>query len=175
MTTSVALGRRAGLITPMRSTAQSESAELVRQIAEQTRMHILGSYAVRSGAERALSELDDVRDEASFDGWDGYGGKPMHPDAYVNTKLFLEALPTTAPPPEVSADPDGDVALDWSFGPRKALSVSISGAGRCSFAWMRGHRTYRGTDWVDDDGIPESIANALWQLARETASVRTTR
>ena len=91
----------------------------------------------------------------------------MHPDAYLNARLFIEALPTTAPPPEVSADPDGDVALDWSFGPRKALSVSISGAGRCTFASIHGQRTFRGTDWVDDDGIPENIATALWQLARE--------
>lgn len=175
MTTSVALGRRTGLISPFRSTAQSEPAAALADLAEQIRMHLLNSYTVRSGTERTLTELEEVREEASIEGWDGYGGKPMHPDAYLNAKLFLEALPTMAPSPEVSADPDGDVALDWSFGPRKALSVSISGAGRCTFASIRGHRTCRGTDWVDDDGIPESIANALWQLAREVPQGRPAR
>jgi hypothetical protein len=91
----------------------------------------------------------------------------MNPEAYINAKLFLESLPSTAPFPEVSADPDGDVSLDWSFSPGKALSVSIGPTGRCTFAWMRGHRTYRGTDWLED-GVPASIANALWQLAVES-------
>jgi hypothetical protein len=135
---------------------------------EQIRMHLLSSYSVRRGAERALDELEQVRAEASTYGWDGYGAKPMDADAYVNARLFLETLPTTAPSPEISADPDGDVALDWSFGPRKALSISISRTGRCTFAWIRGRRTVRGTDWFDD-AIPVPIANALSQLAREIA------
>ena len=176
MTTAVAvLGRRSGLITPTRSTARSESAIRLTDIREQIRRHLLDSYTVRRAAEGALNELDAVRAEAGFEGWNGYGAKPMHPDAYEHAKLFLEAMPTTAPSPEISADPDGDVALDWAFGERKALTVSIGAAGRCSFAWMRGLRTYRGTDWLDDDGIPASIANALWQLARDTAQGRQVR
>jgi hypothetical protein len=173
MTTATAmLGRRSGLITPTRSTARSESATRLTDIREQIRRHLLDSYTVRRAAEGALNELDEVRMEASFEGWNGYGAKPMHPDAYQNARLFLEAMPTTAPSPEISADADGDVALDWVFGERKALSVSIGAAGRCTFAWMRGLRTYRGTDWLDDDGIPAPIANALWQLARDTVQVR---
>ena len=171
MTVAVVLGHRAGLITRSHSTARSEPAERLAQLAEDTRMHLLDSYTMRSAAERALNELEKVRDEASFPGWNGYGAKPMHPEAYSNAKLFLEALPTMAPFPEVSADPDGDVALDWSFGPRKALSISISSTGRCTFAWMHGHRTYRGTDWLADE-IPSNIAQALWQLAREIAQTR---
>lgn len=167
MTMAIALGRRNGLISPTRSTAQSEPAAELARLVEKIRKELLESFSVRDRAERTFDELEEVRNEASAEGWDGYGGKPMSPDAFLNAKLFIAALPTTAPQPEVSADPDGDVALDWYFGPRKALSVSISSDGRCAFAWIRGHRTFRGTDWVDDDGIPENVANALWQLARE--------
>lgn len=176
MTTAVAvLGRRSGLIMPTRSTARSESATRLTSIREQIRRHLLESYTVRRAAESALNELDAVRGEAGFEGWNGYGAKPLNPDAYQNAKLFLEALPTTAPSPEVSADPDGDVALDWIFGHRKALTVSIGPTGRCTFAWMRGMRTFRGTDWLDDDGIPTPIAAALSQLARDAAEVRADR
>jgi len=168
MTYSLALGRT-GLITPTRSTARSESAVRLMEIVEQIRMHLLSSYAVRHGVENALDELEATRDEASLEGWDGYGSKPMNPEAYLLARRFLESLPTTAPLPEISADPDGDVALDWSFGPRKALSVSINEKGRCVFACMRGYSTLRGTDWFDD-GIPGSIANALSQLARDSAA-----
>jgi hypothetical protein len=77
----------------------------------------------------------------------------------------MNALPTSAPLPEVSADTEGEVALDWIFGERKALTVSIGPTGRCTFAWVLGQRTNRGTDWIDD-GIPEAIVFALGQLAR---------
>lgn len=173
MTMAIALGRRNGLIMPTRSTAQSESAAELARLVDRIREELLESFSVRDKAERAFDELEGVRSEASAEGWDGYEGKPMHPGAYLNAKLFIAALPTTAPQPEVSADPDGDVALDWYFGPRQALSVSIGSDGRCTFAWIRGHRTFRGTDWVDDDGIPENIANALWQLAREVPREQT--
>lgn len=174
MTYSLALGRGTGLITPTRSTAGSEAAVQLAEIAEQIRMHLLASFTVRHVVEHALDELAAAREEASVQGWDGYGAKPMNREAYLQAKRFLESLPTTAPPPEVSADPDGDVAFDWSFGPRKALSVSVSQTGRCTFAWMRGYSTFRGTDWFDDE-IPGSIANALSQLAGEIAQTSPTR
>ncbi|MGD1216428.1 MAG: hypothetical protein ABR861_15715 [Terriglobales bacterium] len=174
MTQALALERRSGLITPNRSTAWGESAVRLADIFEQIRMHLLASYAVRYRVERTLDELDVVRDEASVEGWDGYGAKPMNREAYLQAKRFLESLPTTAPQPEISADPDGDVALDWSFGSRKALSVSINERGRCTFACMRGYSTFRGTDWFDD-GIPGSIANALSQLAHDSAATNPAR
>jgi hypothetical protein len=174
MTTAVAvLGRRSGLITPTRSTARSESAEVLTHIREEIRRHLLESYTVRHVAESALNELDAIREEARFEGWNGYGAKPLDPEAYQYARLFLEGLPTTAPVPEIGADADGDVALDWLFGPRKALTISIGPSGRCTFAWMRGMRTYRGTEWLDDDGIPAPIAVALSQLARDAAEVNT--
>ena len=166
--TTVAAGRRSGLIVPNRSTATSESAQWLEKIYRDIRRHLLGSYTVRGAAEQSLDDLEEVRSEADKFGWNGYGALPLHPDAYENAKLFLEAMPTLAPLPEISADPDGDVALDWVFGPKKALSVSIAANGRCSFAWMRGQRTYRGTEWLDY-GVPDKIAQALWELATEAA------
>jgi hypothetical protein len=140
---------------------------MLAAIVEKTRMHLLASFSVRRGYESALNELEEARNEASVQGWNGYDARPMNPEAYSNAKIFLQSMPSTAPFPEISADPDGDVALDWSFSPGKALSVSIGPSGRCTFAWMRGHRTYRGTDWLED-GVPASVANALWQLAVES-------
>ncbi len=167
MTQTLAIGGRlSGLLSQPRSTAKSESAEKLILIREGIRQHLLASYTVRREAERALDELAQVQSEAARSGWNGYQAKPVTLWACVHAKLFIEALPTTAPAPEVSADPDGDVALDWVFGRRKALSVSIGPTGRCTFAWMLGHRTYRGTDWLND-GIPETISRALAELARD--------
>jgi hypothetical protein len=151
------------LISPTRSTAKSESAEVLVKMQEDIRQQMLRSYLIGSRANQALAEIEAVEKEASFDGWDGYGGKALDPKACAVATFFLEALPTTTPIPEISADNDGEVALDWIFGPKKALTVSIDGRGRCAYAWMLGQINSRGTDWITD-GIPANIAYALAQL-----------
>lgn len=168
MTTAVATfqSRRAGLISRSRSSGQSESARKLVKLREQVRQHLLHSISVRSSAEAALDELDAMRIEASRPGWDGYGGEPISGASYDQAKALLEALPTTSPFPEISVASDGDVSLDWFFGPRQALTLSVSGNGRLTFAWMNGHRSYRGTDWFDE-GIPGTIAEAISCLAKQ--------
>jgi hypothetical protein len=156
-------GPIAGLITPNRSNAQSEPARRLLELQEALRQHLLSSYTVRESRERLLDELDALSNEASQKGWDGYSAEPMGSESYIFAKAFIKALPTEAPVPELSADTDGEVALDWSFGPRRALTVSIGPTGRCTFAWVLGKRSNRGTDWIEDE-IPASIASALRQL-----------
>jgi hypothetical protein len=124
---------------------------------------------MRSPAERILTELDEVRSEASRVGWDGYDARPLDPNSFDFAISFLNALPTSAPLPEVSADAEGEVALDWVFGERKALTVSIGPTGRCTFAWMLGQKTNQGTDWIDNE-IPEEIMSALGKLVRDAAA-----
>lgn len=152
-----------GLISPARSNASSESASRLAQMQELIGEQMLRSYFIRGRVDQVVAEMETVRNEASFDGWDGYGGKALQPQACVITANFLEALPTTIPIPEISADNDGEVALDWIFGPRKALTVSIDGRGRCVYAWILGQINSRGTEWITD-GIPANIAYALAQL-----------
>jgi hypothetical protein len=160
-----------GLITRPRSNAASDSAARLRQLSEEIRKHLLSSLAVSRAAERAITDLKAIRAEAAEPDWNGYGAKALDPNAYANAQRFLEALPTTAPVPEVSADQDGEVALDWDFGHRKALTISIGPSGRCSYAWLRGKRTYHGTEWLDDE-IPSNILRALDQLVRDAQSSR---
>jgi hypothetical protein len=159
-----------GLFAPIRSTAQNDSA---KKILEELRGHMLKSYVMSNATEKVLTELKEVRTEASREGWDGYGARPLDPNSFDFAISFLNALPTSAPLPEVSADTDGEVALDWIFGKRKALTVSIGPTGRCTFAWMLGQKTNRGTNWIDDE-IPEEIVSALGKLVRD-ATARTAR
>lgn len=159
-----AAGSVAGLITPNRSYAQSETAQILLHTQERIREHLLTSYTVRDARERLLDDLDRLCLEASNQGWDGYGAEPVNRDAYDFAKTFIKALPTTSPLPELNADPDGEVSLDWSFGKRRALTVSVGPTGRCTYAWVHAQRSTRGTDWIEDE-IPASIAFALRQLA----------
>jgi hypothetical protein len=169
MTMTPAVLRGPGLISQSRSTGQSPSARLLSQLCEEIRKHLLTSLAVSWTTESALSELNEIRVAAANAGWDGYGAKAVNFDAYLQARRFLESLPTTAPPPEVSADPDGEISFDWVFGPRKALTLSIGANGRCSYAWIRGRRTSHGTEWLDDE-VPANILGALAQLVRDAQS-----
>lgn len=169
MTTAVLTGRLNGLMAWPRSTAQSEPARRLSDLIDETRRHLLSSLSVRRHVETALTELDEVREEASQAHWDGYGAKPVRTETYLCARRFLELLPTTLPAPEVSADADGDIALDWMFGDRRALTVRIDAVGRCTFAWMRGQRRCRGIDWLDD-GVPSLIVDALSRLAADEGS-----
>lgn len=160
-----------GLITRPRFYAASDSANRLRQWSEEIRNHLLTSLAVSRAAECAIAELKAIRVEAAKPDWNGYGAKALNHDAYTNAQRFLEALPTTAPVPEVSADQDGEVALDWDFGHRKALTIRIGSNGRCSYAWLRGKRASHGTEWIDDE-IPSNILRALDQLVRDARTYR---
>ncbi len=160
-----------GLITRCRSNAASDAAALLRQLNEEIRKHLLTSLAVSRAAECAMNALKAIRAEAAEPDWNGYGAKALDPDAYANAQRFLEALPTTAPVPEVSADQDGEVALDWDFGHRKALTIRIGPNGRCSYAWLRGKSASHRTEWFDDE-IPSNILRALDQLVRDVQTYR---
>jgi hypothetical protein len=159
-----------GLIAPARSTALSESAMTLDRMREEIREELLKSYVISNAIESVLGELKEVRSEASHAGWDGYGARPLNSDSYDFAIRFLNALPASAPLPEVSADSDGEAVLDWIFGERKALTVSIDPTGRCTFAWMLGQSTFRGTVWMADE-IPAQIVFALGQLARAAKTI----
>src|SRR6185312_16690367 len=47
---------------------------------------------------------------------------------------FASQLPLSARLPDISADPDGEIAFDWSSPSGKMFSVSISGSGVLSYA-----------------------------------------
>jgi hypothetical protein len=169
--TAASIGRVSGLMAPVRFTGESEPAKSISRMQEDVVRQLLSSYVIAAPTERVFASLEQVRSEASRAGWDGYGAKPIDPFAYMYARSFLSALPTTAPIPEVAADSDGEVSFDWSFGNRQALTVSIGRDGRCTFAWMNGQSTYRGTEWIEDD-IPASIVFALGQLARSAGARR---
>jgi hypothetical protein len=168
MTTALmTASRRSGLIAwPVSSQGRSPSADTLGRCYRIARQHLLSSLALRSAAEQALAELETVRKETSAAGWDGYGALPIDADAYSQARMFIQALPTTVPAPEISVDPDGEVALDWMFGKSLRFSVSVGKHGRLTFASLLGHRVIDGTEWLDT-GIPATILNELTAIATE--------
>src|SRR5438309_126415 len=96
-----------GLMTLPRSNAASTDAARLEELSEEIRKHLLTSFVVSHATETAMTGLKGIGVEASVPDWNGYGAKALDPLAYWNARRFLDALPTTAPVPEVSADQDG--------------------------------------------------------------------
>ena len=75
---------------------------------------------------------------------------------------FIQNLPLGFPQPEVSAEPDGNINLEWYRNPRRVISVSIAPNNRLHWAALIGTESPRGAVRYIDR-IPHMI---LDQIAR---------
>jgi hypothetical protein len=80
---------------------------------------------------------------------------------------FIQALPTTVPVPDVSADPDGEVDLLWQMEPMRTISVSVGPNGRLTYAALIGTAQIYGTEWLSDE-IPQPILDSLTRVLAST-------
>lgn len=107
-------------------------------------------------------DLQKAYSEASVEDWDGYGARPADPAGYHRAAAFLRALPVTVPDPDITVDPDGEIALTWHRAPRLVFSVSI-GRGAVSYAGLFGGSTTHGTEPFTDE-LPRAIEVNLARL-----------
>ena len=79
---------------------------------------------------------------------------------------FASLLPRSVPLPEVSADPDGEIAFDWIGPSQKMCSVSVNKSGRLAYAaWFGEDRAVHGTENLNRE-FPQEIIRALIRATR---------
>ena len=144
----------------------SEDATLIRQHLIDVLSSFYESSYIRGVHELAHEALREARADAMLDNWDGYGARAVTEQTFRNAFHFLRSLPSTAPSPEVSPEPDGEIAFEWYAGHGKALSISIGEGDTITFAGMIGRRTFHGTEPLIDE-LPETI---LQELGRTLAA-----
>jgi hypothetical protein len=66
-----------------------------------------------SYADRIVKELKRVCKQYSTKNWDGYGAQPISQQACDDAERFVQMLPPSVKPPEITPVPDGDIALEW--------------------------------------------------------------
>lgn len=92
---------------------------------------------------------------------------PAGPQTVAQAIAFARLLPRTAPIPEVSSDPDGEISFDWLGGSGKMFSVSISASGRLSYAgWFGEHSRVHGTEELANR-VPKEILHGIWKTGRQ--------
>jgi hypothetical protein len=107
--------------------------------------------------------LHDVLKECSTDNWDGYGARAIDMASYSEALRFLHFLPKTLPTPEITAEPDGEIAFEWFCSKRRIFSVSIGGKGELTYAGLFGFNKTHGTEFFGDE-FPKTILDNIQRV-----------
>jgi hypothetical protein len=115
--------------------------------------------------DEALQYLEDVVEECSAPGWDGYDALPIREEAYLETKRLIRSLPMTSfmPMPEITPEPNGEIALEWSKGVRRIFVASMSGNNEITYAGLFGMNKTHGTEYFGD-ALPAVLLENLRRL-----------
>lgn len=107
-----------------------------------------------------LEDLRELLDECSLPNWDGYGARPLHPDAVNVGSQLIRALPVGTAKPTISADPDGQVSIEWYSSPSRSVSISIAADGVLHYSALMGTASQYGSE-VFLGALPKPIAELI--------------
>lgn len=141
-------------------TAVSEDAERLSKIYKKV---ILGFNQIPS-FEATTHNIDEIFDELleeySTDGWDGYGALAITKNVIEKAKQFLTAIPRSISQPEVDATPSGEISFEWFKDTSHVFVVEINKTGDLVYAGLFGHKKNNGTDYFNGS-IPQDIINHI--------------
>ena len=140
------------------SAISSSSSDVAGFIAERRKISfdlLQESNVLGFTAKGAFQKLDDVFKECASEGWDGGRAKAISTEVLQCAERFLKSFPWGIQAPDVGAEPDGAVTLEWYRSPDKVVSVSIDPDGWVYYAAFLGTSKRHGSDYslmgVSDD------------------------
>lgn len=137
----------------------SESAVAIRSMRE---VENTPSYVATERRNEAFEAvLDAIR--AGRERTTGTGARIPDKITFFSALQFLLLLPAAAPFPEVDVDFDGDIAIDWDYGPRRIFSVRVSRGRTLYYAGLIGFSTFHGSE-IFGEGIPRRIAEGISEV-----------
>lgn len=84
------------------------------------------------------ARLAEIGRTAAMANWDGFDAEPVSAQTVNQTRQILSMLqallPETTPPPEVLAESDGEICIDWTSESARTISISVGDHGRINFA-----------------------------------------
>ena len=147
------------LVVFVNETARSPEAMALAEI----RAKLQKSRSGEARLSESLRRLAEAAIEAQEPDWNGYGAQPVDHLAVTRARAFLGALPVDVPLPEISIDPDGEVAIEWTGGRGLRYSISIGATGRITYAGIFGGASVRGEEDANE-GIAGAVLGNLRRL-----------
>jgi hypothetical protein len=137
------------------SDSSSDIADFVNQQREDCLNMLQKSNVLGFAAKGTFQQLEEVFEECSSAGWDGERAKPISVEVLQNAEKFLSSFPLGMEAPEVGAEPDGAITLEWYRSPNKVISISINPDGWMYYASLIGTSKRHGADYslmgISDD------------------------
>jgi hypothetical protein len=144
----------------------SKIADFVDQQIENSHDMLQESNALGFAAKGTFRQLNEVFEECSSEGWDGERAKAISIEVLRCTKRFLSSFPLGMEAPEVGAEPDGAITLEWYQSPNKVISISINPDGWMYYASLIGTSKRHGADYslmgISDD-LLYLISQITWR------------
>jgi hypothetical protein len=102
------------------------------------------------------SQVMRIYEDCHKSGWDGDDSQPVTMETLLIATRLVESLPIDCRTPDISAEPDGNVILEWYISPRKLLNVSIAPTSILDWAALIGDEDPRGSCRFYDSA-PETL------------------
>jgi len=112
-----------------------------------------------------LQILDNLWEECSAAGWDGYEALPISREVYLEAKKLIMSLPVVSfiPMPEIVPEPSGEIAFEWSKGKRRTFIASVGGNNEIVYAGLFGLNKTHGAEYFGDS-LPVILIENLRRL-----------
>jgi hypothetical protein len=141
----------------------SEIADFVAQQIRDSFVILQKSNALGFTAKGTFQQLDEVFEECSSEGWDGEQAKPISLEVLRCAERFLNSFPLGIEAPEIGAEPDGAITLEWYRSPNKVISISINPDGWVYWAALIGTSKRHGADY-SLMGISDDLLKIILQV-----------
>jgi hypothetical protein len=115
-----------------------------------------------------------IESECRSPGWDGEGSEPVDTKTIVIARrvaaVLYSVLPSVIPPPDVVAEPDGDMGFTWDVDIDRYFVLSIGANGVFSFTGRfgakGGHHGWRRVDFADLRTLQEPLEEVALFIQR---------
>lgn len=137
----------------------SDEAQFIDEVTSANRrtLHASSAFGIESIVR---DELGTVWEECKGPNWDGFDALPVTHDTLRNAYTFLESLPLGCPRPSISAEPDGQLTVEWHQSKRRTLSVSVTPDGDLHYAALLGPGRAYGTEAFFGE-VPDAILDLI--------------
>lgn len=116
-------------------------------------------------AKGTFQQLDEIFEECSTEGWDGERAKPISSEVLQCAKTFLKSFPLGIEAPEIGAEPDGAITLEWYRSPNRVISISINPGGWLYYAAIIGATRRHGMDFALFD-VSDDLLGLILEVTR---------
>jgi hypothetical protein len=142
------------------SESSGDTAKFIAQRRESSYDLLQSSNELGLSAKGVLQQLSEIFEECSHDGWDGGNAKGISSETMQNALKLLSFFPLGIEAPDIGAEADGAITLEWYRSPDKVISMSINPGNLLYYAAIIGTKRRHGMDFILT-GVSEDLLELI--------------